>query len=108
MKQGEIWLVALGYDNIEGHEQKGNRPFYIVSNTTYNGFSNTPVGFFLSTSEKKKRNRFSHVVSTMNSAVNVSQIRTLSADRFIKKMGEGTKEDTQAILRLFNQTIIGE
>jgi mRNA-degrading endonuclease toxin of MazEF toxin-antitoxin module len=53
----EIWMVELG-NNAVGHEQKGNRPFYVISNNEYNKNSKTPIGFFLSTSEKKAQNRF--------------------------------------------------
>ncbi len=55
-KQCEIWMVHLGTENIIGHEQKGSRPFYIISSDKYNKTSKTPIGFFMSTSKEKKKN----------------------------------------------------
>lgn len=37
-EQGDI--VLLEFDPQKGHEQKGNRPALIVSNNTYNKFTN--------------------------------------------------------------------
>ena len=110
IKQNDIWMVALGEEGIVGHEQKGNRPFYVISSTGYNQVSNTPIGFFLSTSEKKKLNRFAVEVDMQGSleTVNVSQIRTLSSDRFLRYMGSGSDEDLQKLIETFNQEIVKE
>ena len=52
--QYSIWMVDLGDKKCsEGHEQYGNRPFYVISSTDYNKKSKTPIGFFVSTSEKQ-------------------------------------------------------
>ena len=53
IKQNSIWMVKMVYDGIVGHEQKGTRPFYVISNDRYNNNSSTPIGYFLSTSSKK-------------------------------------------------------
>ena len=41
MKRGEVWLVGL--DPAEGHEQKGRRPFLIVSPEAFNRVTRVPV-----------------------------------------------------------------
>ena len=107
IKQNSIWMVRLGKYKV-GHEQAGTRPFYVISNDRYNTNSKTPIGFFLSTSSKKASNRFTIDVGTNGVAdtVNISQIRTLSEDRFIKQMDEGNNEQLSEIMTLFNSTIV--
>jgi len=108
IKQNDIWMVKMGEVGIIGHEQKGNRPFYVISNTEYNKASNTPIGFFISTSEKKKNNRFTVEIDMQGSPeiVNISQIRTISAERFVKYMGCGTNEDTKLLMTTFEKEIL--
>ena len=108
IKQLEVWMVKLEQDNIVGHEQRGTRPFFVISESKYNEFSKTPVGFFLSTSAHKKLNRFTLEVSgDTKGTVNVSQIRTLSAERFMFKIGEGTEEELKTLMKMFTKEIIG-
>ena len=95
IKQHSIWMVNLGNDSV-GHEQRGNRPFYVISSSGYNKMSNTPIGFFLSTSEKKSQNRFA--VKCSVGWVNSSQIRTISSERFLYFMGESDKATTMKVL----------
>lgn len=109
IKQNEVWLVALGEDNIIGHEQKGNRPFYVISSTHYNDISQTPVGFFTSMSEKKKKSKYVieiDVGGCEKQYVNISQIRTLCTSRFKKLMYTGKPEDLKNILDLYDREII--
>ena len=107
IKQKEIWMINLGEDNIVGHEQKGNRPFFVISNDEYNQSSKTPIGFFLSTSAHKKTNRFSvETIGNQIGSINTSQIRTISEDRFIRKIGEGTTQELNTVLETFLKEII--
>jgi len=108
IKQNSIWMCSMGHDGIIGHEQKGNRPFYVISNTDYNTKSKTPIGFFLSTSAKKQGNRFTVDVDMQGTPenVNISQIRTISSERFWKYMGTGTQKDLDTLMKTFNSTII--
>jgi len=86
IKQFSVWLVELGDKKCaEGHEQKYDRPFFVISSDEYNKKSKTPIGFFLSTSEHKKTNKFSIQIDN-ESAINISQIRTLSEKRFKKEL----------------------
>ncbi len=56
IKQYSLWMVDLGNQECaKGHEQHGNRPFFVISSTEYNNKSKTPIGFFASNSEKKAK-----------------------------------------------------
>ena len=108
IQQNDIWMVNLGQECSKGHEQKGTRPFYVISSTEYNTKSRTPVGFFMSTSFKKSQNRFTVKIDMqgVDEYINVSQIRTLSNLRFFKKIGYGTYEDLEKMLEKFNEVIL--
>ena len=110
IKQNSIWMVKMGYDGIVGHEQKGNRPFYVISNDNYNKNSGTPIGYFLSTSKKKKANRFTYDVDMdgVMETVNISQIRTISSDRFLRHMGDCNNNDLLELQEIFQNQIIGQ
>lgn len=111
--QGEIWWVTLE-ENPVGHEQGGSRPFFILSKSEYNNRSETPIGFAVSKSQHKSRNKFSVeiVYKNKNSVdekiwVNVSQLRTLSIERFGKKLGRcSSSSDIQKIMKIFYEKII--
>lgn len=112
IKQNEIWMVNLGNDNIEGHEQKGSRPFYVISSTRYNFNSKTPIGFFLTTSKNKIENKrlcYSLDLGDGNKeGVLITQIRTLSEKRFSKCIGIGKDSDLNEIINLFQQSILAK
>lgn len=83
IKQFSVWQVTLEKNPI-GHEQGGTRPFFVISSDKYNIASKTPIGFIMSASENKSKNKFAVSLEGMDkvsSSVNVSQIRTI---RFIK------------------------
>ena len=50
-KQGDI--VFLDFNPIKGHEQKGKRPAIVVSNTTFNKYTNMIMICPISTNTKK-------------------------------------------------------
>ena len=104
VKQFSIWLVRLEQNPI-GHEQGGNRPFFVISGSEYNRNSGTPIGFLLSTSVKKSKNRFS-VAASETSHINVSQIRTLDISRFIREMGVLGKKTHDLVMEKFNKEIL--
>lgn len=99
-----IWLVKLE-DNPIGHEQGGKRPFFVISDTVYNENSGTPIGFIMSTSEKKSKNRFAIQVDNI-SHVNVSQIRTLDSSRFLSFKKNVDKEKSLEIIENFMKQIV--
>lgn len=90
MKQGEIWNVY--FDPIKGSEQSGNRPAVVISGNTMNGKSNLVIVCPLTTSLHYFKE---HPIIEPNaenglkktSEVLVFQVRTLSKERFKKKLG---------------------
>ncbi len=107
IKQHSIWMVELGEQSCSrGHEQYGNRPFYVISSTDYNRTSETPIGFFMSKSEHKAENKFSLKLDEKG-AVNVSQIRTLDRARFKKCINEihSNNLEIEVISKFINQII---
>jgi mRNA-degrading endonuclease toxin of MazEF toxin-antitoxin module len=109
IEQNSIWMCSMGHVGIVGHEQKGNRPCYVISDTEYNERSKTPIGFFLSTSVKKQRNKYTYDVDMQGTMenVNISQIRTISSERFLRYMGDGSDTDLKNLMSMFNQVIVG-
>ena len=90
MKQGEIWQVY--FDPIKGSEQGGNRPAVIISGNTLNTYLNTVIACPLTTSVKNyegnpvlKPNSTNGLKQT--SEIIVFHIRSLSKERFKKKLG---------------------
>ncbi len=100
-------MVELGEKSCsKGHEQYGNRPFYVISATEYNIKSETPIGFFVSTSEKKSQNKFTLELEDKGSA-NISQIRTLDKSRFKKCIDQiqSNELETEVLSKFINQII---
>jgi len=107
IKQHSIWMVELGDQSCsKGHEQYGDRPFYVISSTDYNINSETPIGFFVSTSEKKSQNKFTLELEDKGS-VNISQIRTLDKSRFKKCIDQiqSNELETEVLSKFINQII---
>ena len=76
------------YGHTLGHEQNMNfRPVIVISNTKYNTESRTPI--CLCCSSRKKYHYSSKLIENTNidfkTYVNISQIRTLSENRFLAK-----------------------
>jgi len=100
MKQGDIYLVDL--NPVIGNEQKGIRPMVIISGNAMNDHLNICIACSLSSRIKKwagcivlkkdKRNNLDE-----DSEVITFQVRTISKDRMIKKIGEITREQLEII-----------
>ena len=111
--QGEIWWIKLD-ENPIGHEQGGTRPFFIISKDEYNKNSKTPMGFSISKSLHKSKNKFSIEIEYIdlknnkkNIYVNISQLRTLSIERFNNKIGRCLSfKDIQKIMNTYYNNII--
>lgn len=109
IEQGDIWYIRLEKEAF-GSEQGGKRPFLVISSTSYNTSSKTPIGFILSTSPKKRTNKYTIPIEEMSSDrshVNVSQIRTVSKDRFLDYTDiKLNKERIYEIIKHFQSVII--
>jgi len=106
IKQYSLWMVKLGSKECsKGHEQYGDRPFFVISSTEYNKKSKTPIGFFASKSPKKAKNKYSLEID--HGSINISQIRTLSEERFIKCITEihSFKLEAKILSTFINQII---
>jgi len=109
IEQGDIWEIQLE-KNPCGSEQGGKRPFIVISSSEYNKKSKTPIGFIMSTSKKKSGNQYTIPVEGMPdefSHINVSQIRTVSEDRFSNPFKKKlTREEIHKIFKYFEKAII--
>lgn len=109
IEQFSIWSVKLEKNPI-GHEQGGDRPFLVISSDKYNISSQTPIGFICSCSKKKSENKYTRSIELNNgcqeSHVNISQIRTLSADRFGEKIGMVDKKTASELIEIFLTTLV--
>ncbi len=108
MKQGEIWNVY--FDPVKGSEQSGNRPAVIISGNTMNQKSNLVIVCPLTTSLHYFKE---HPILTPNaenglkntSEVLVFQVRTLSKERFKKKIGNISKTTISSIHDTLNKIL---
>ena len=100
MKQGEIWQVY--FDPVKGSEQRGNRPAVVVSGNTLNKYLNIVIVCPLTTSIKNyegnpilKPNNSNGL--TKPSEIIVFHIRSLSKERFKKKIGIISENEMKTI-----------
>ncbi len=109
--QFSIWNVELE-NKPKGHEQGGNRPFFVISSADYNSRSGTPIGFICSTSANKNNKRFTTEIHFKNSKrtshVNITQIRTLDKIRFLNCIEEFVSYDLgiSIISKYINQIVL--
>lgn len=108
MKQGEIWNVF--FDPVKGSEQAGNRPAIIISGNTMNENSNLLIVCPLTSSLHYYKGHPIIEASNENglkrtSEVLVFQIRTLSKERFKKKLGTVSKSDVSLIHDTLNKIL---
>ncbi|MFN2261780.1 MAG: type II toxin-antitoxin system PemK/MazF family toxin [Psychroflexus sp.] len=88
--QGEIWQVYL--DPIKGSEQGGNRPLVVISGNTLNKNLGVVIGCPLSTSIHDFEGNLVLNPNEINglktkSEVMVFHVRSLSKERFKKRLG---------------------
>jgi len=100
MKQREIWLVDL--NPLKGSEQKGLRPVVIVSGNAMN--YNLSICIVCPISSKIKRYKGCLILEKddvngldSDSEIITFQIRTVSAERLIRKIGIITNEQMDII-----------
>lgn len=106
--QFSIWSVQLE-DNPVGHEQGGNRPFFVISSRAYNINSQTPIGFIMSSSNNKSKNNYTIVIPEMEnkvSHINITQIRTLDISRFNSLLMSDLKEEGIEAINKFISILI--
>jgi len=97
MKKREIWMADL--PEGKGHEQKGTRPC-LVMGKIYGLVCIIP----LTSSENRSSMAFTELIdATPSSGLNqdsvalIFQMRTISEERFVKKIGEITEKQQESI-----------
>lgn len=90
VRRGDVWIAELG-DGM-GSEQQGQRPVVILQNNTGNIYSETTIVACI-TSKLKKTNMPTHVELSekfllTNSEILLEQVRTISKDRLISRVGK--------------------
>ncbi len=100
MKQAEIWEVY--FDPVLGSEQAGRRPALIISGNLANNNLNTIIACPLTSKLKNYHGNLTLKPSAGNglskeSEVMTIHIRSLSKERFLKKIGAISKADFQIV-----------
>ncbi|OQY00893.1 MAG: MazF family transcriptional regulator [Desulfobacteraceae bacterium 4572_130] len=92
--RGDIFWADL--NATIGHEQAGKRPVLILSHEVFNKRSKTVIALAITSQAQKALFPLSLELEESNlpkrSWVKISQIRTLSIKRLIKKIGEAKPE----------------
>ena len=106
MKQGEIWMADL--NPVIGSEQQGVRPVVVISGNSMN--DHLGIGIVCPISSKVKN--YAGCVLLKKSAENgldydseviTFQVRTISKERLIRKIGEITGDQIQKIKKGLNE-----
>ena len=102
MKQGEIWLINL--DPTIGAEIKKTRPAVIVN---HDSLGKLPLRIIIPVTEWKEKfsiapwmvkiNAGSKNGLTKTSSLDCFQVRSVSVDRFVKKIGVAGLEEMNAV-----------
>lgn len=101
IKRGEIYLANL--NPTIGSEQGGIRPVLILQNNTGNFYSHTTIIASMTSMFRNKKNIPTHFIVTArdglvnDSIVLLEQIRTISKLRLIKRIGELSIEEMNAL-----------
>ena len=90
MKQGELWYVDL--NPTKGSEQKGQRSVLIISGNLLNEHLNVVIACPLTTKVKHYKGNLILRPSAKNKLTEISEvltfhIRSISKERFIRKIG---------------------
>ncbi|HOI13807.1 MAG TPA: type II toxin-antitoxin system PemK/MazF family toxin [Methanoculleus sp.] len=107
--RGEIWFVDL--TNARGHEQSGLRPAVVLA-VAYGGMTivvpltTTSAAFGFPHTHGIERSSENGLSS--NSAALVFQVVALSQDRFVRRIGQCSVEDMEAISVLLKDLLLLE
>ncbi len=102
MRQKEIYWVNL--EPIRGKEQGGKRPFVIISGNTMNEHFGVMIGCPISSKIKNyagcvklQKNRQNNLKT--DSEIITFQVRTISKERLLKKIGMISDEELKSIFK---------
>jgi mRNA interferase MazF len=108
MIQGEIWQADL--NPRKGSEQGGFRPVVILSGNLLNRYLPVVITAPLTTKLKKYKGNPIIKLSETNGLINESellvfQIRSISKDRLVKKMGTIKQEELDLAIKTLNDLL---
>ncbi len=108
MKQGEIWYVNL--DPVKGSEQAGMRPVVIISGNLLNQHLKIVIACPLTTSIKNYKGNIILEPDSENglkakSEILLFHIRSISKERFIKKVGKIRKDKIDELILNLNDIL---
>jgi mRNA interferase MazF len=98
--RGEIWLIDL--NPVRGHEQSGNRPCLLISVDLFNQ-SAAELVIVLPITSKDKKIPFHVSIEPpegnlkIKSFIKCEDVRSVSTERLIKKLGEVSSETLQKV-----------
>ncbi len=109
MKRGEVWTASL--DPIKGREQSGIRPVVIISGNDINDFTDLVIICPFTTALKPIKK--CHVIKSTksNGLTTISQvlpfqIRAISKERLLSKLGSLEDETTDLIIKDLNYFLL--
>ncbi len=105
--RGEIWWADL--DPVRGREQAGQRPVLVVSEDIFNERSGTIIAMAI-TSQPQGAGfpltlELSGVRQPKASWLKISQVRTLSVDRLVRRLGRVPPELLEKALEGLNEIL---
>lgn len=108
MKQREIWQVNL--NPTKGSEQAGFRPVVIISGDLMNEYLDVVVICPLTSSLKNYKGHVILQPTEQNGLTEASEIlnihvRSISKDRFVKKLGSITEKELQLTKKGLNEIL---
>lgn len=108
-RQGDLYWVEL--DPVKGSEQAGKRPVVVISGNTLNDGLPVRIVCPLTTRVKGGAGRVTLVKAKTNGLKNdsdvlVFQVRTVSLQRFGKKIGRITNAQMQSIVASLNVLLV--
>ncbi len=105
--RGDIYWAEL--DPTKGHEQSGERPVLILSNSIFNQHSGTVIAMALTSQPQRAGFPLTLELDGANLPkkfwVKLSQIRTLSVERLSRKIGKVKAEELERAIMGLNQII---
>lgn len=105
--RGEIWWADL--NPVRGREQAGIRPVLVISHNIFNERSGTVIALAITSQAPNAGFPLTYELSSATlpkrSWVKISQIRTLSVDRFSSKLGQVLPEELDTIISGFNEIV---
>ena len=107
--RGEIWWADL--DPVRGREQAGRRPVLVVSDDVFNERSGTVIAMAITNQPQRSGFPLCLPVEGVRlpkaSWLKISQVRTLSVDRLVRRLGRVPPEFLEKAIDGLNEIVGG-